>query len=95
MKKNSITKTFAAQTVLTLILAMFTSIGAWAGDITYTATSGTDGYSFENYGNLVDGDKSSKWCVNSGSPYIEFYSSSPIIPTGYVMTTAADTSLTI
>ena len=91
MKKNSITKTFAAQTVLTLILAMFTSIGAWAGDITYTATSGTNGYSLENYGNLVDGDKSSKWCVNSGSPYIEFYSSSPIIPTGYVMTTAADT----
>ena len=91
MKKNSITKTFAAQTVLTLILAMFTSIGAWAGDIAYTATSGTNGYSFENYGNLVDGDKSSKWCVNSGSPYIEFYSSSPIIPTGYVMTTAADT----
>ena len=91
MKKNSITKTFAAQTVLTLILAIFTSIGAWAGDITYTATSGTNGYSFENYGNLVDGDKSSKWCVNSGSPYIEFYSSSPIIPTGYVMTTAADT----
>ena len=90
MKKNSITKSFAAQAVLTLLLTMFTSVGAWA-QITYTATSGTTGYNNENYGNLVDGNKSTKWCVPSGSPNIEFYSSSPITPTGYVMTTAADT----
>ena len=90
MKKNSITKSFAAQAVLTLLLTMFTSVGALA-QITYTATSGTTGYNNENYGNLVDGNKSTKWCGPSGSPNIEFYSSSPITPTGYVMTTAADT----
>ena len=93
MKKNSITTTFAAQALLTLLLTMFTSIGAWA-QITYTATSGTTGVKdAEDYDMLVDGDKSTKWCVtNLESPiFIEFKTSTAIVPKGYVLTTGNDT----
>ncbi len=63
----------------------------------YTATAGTQGNSGENYPNLVDNNKNSKWFVNSnnnghfGGCYIEFHSQHVFIPTGYVLTTAYDT----
>ena len=57
----------------------------------YTATKGTSGYSGENYPNLVDNDRSTKWCVGqSNNIYIEFNTTSSFIPTGYVLTTGND-----
>ena len=88
-------KLMLARTAMTLLVAMLAS--AWArAEITYTATAGTPGYDGESYPNLVDGDKTNKWCCNpieSGSTiaFIEFQSSEPITPKGYVITTANDT----
>ena len=63
----------------------------------YTATAGITDYVPEGYPYLVDNDINTKWCVgnfsgpNNLNLYIEFYSAVPIIPTGYVLTTANDT----
>ena len=85
---------------MTLLLTVLT-LTAWALDpvfsTTYTATSGTTGNANEDYGNLVDGKKNTKWCVSncdfsgSNTLYIEFHSDIPFVPTGYVMTTGNDT----
>ena len=64
------------------------------GTITYTATRGTAGtYDGEDYDKLLDGDKDTKWCVTSldNPTYIEFETSVPIVPKGYVLTTGNDT----
>lgn len=90
-KKNTL-----VGTALTLFAAMLVSAGARA-EITYTATAGTAGYDGESYPNLVDGDKTNKWCCNplesagTTTAFIEFQSSEPITPKGYVITTANDT----
>ena len=58
----------------------------------YTATSGAGGYnSNEDYANLVDNDRSTKWCRSSSGVYIEFHSQQDFVPTGYVLTTGNDT----
>ena len=85
---------------MTLLLAVITTMTSWALDpifnTTYTATSGTAGASGQNYGNLVDGNRSTKWCVvnhnysNNNSIYIEFESAVAFVPTGYVLTTGTD-----
>ena len=79
-----------------LLLAVQTQT-TWAQQIItgYTATSGTAGANTsENYDKLVDGNSTSKWCVTNVSsnkkPTIEFNSNTPIILTGYIMTTGAD-----
>ena len=80
-----------ATMTLTLLLLSALTVGA---QITYYATGGTEGVKQEeDFENLVDGDKSTKWCVTSlGNPtFIEFYSSEPITPKGYVLTTGNDT----
>lgn len=85
--------------MLLVMLLTMTAQTAWAEDdvvvyTSYTASSGTSGSnSNEDYDELVDNNKSTKWCVTSlGSPtYIEFQSAKPIIPVGYVMTTGDDT----
>jgi hypothetical protein len=57
----------------------------------YTVTDGTNGYSDnEGCAKLVDNDRSTKWCRWSNNIYIEFNSQHDFIPTGYVLTTAAD-----
>lgn len=89
MKKTN----FLARTVMILLLAVMNSVSVWA-DVTYTATSGTAGVkSGEDYDKLVDGTKTTKWCVTSlGNPtYIEFSTSVPIVPKGYILTTGNDT----
>ena len=81
-----------ARVALTLLLTVITSIEAWG--FTYSASDGTTGAnSNEGYAKLVDGNKSTKWCVTSlGSPtFIEFSTSEAIIPQGYVLTTGNDT----
>ena len=50
----------------------------------------------ENYTKFVDGSKDNKWCVvNSYSSWstisIDFHTTTPIIPKGYVLTTGGDT----
>ena len=62
----------------------------------YIATAGITDYQQEGYPYLVDNDINTKWCVGGfSSPnnlglYIEFYSTDPITPTGYVLTTGDD-----
>jgi uncharacterized protein YceK len=92
MEKISTFKTLSMRAAMTLLLAVMTFVGAWG--FTYTATSGTAGtYDGEDYDKLLDGDKDTKWCVNSlGNPtYIEFETSEAIVPTGYILTTGDDT----
>ncbi len=90
MKRTS----FLARTVVMLLLAATTSLGAWADNIAYTYDSGTAGSkTTEGPEYLIDGAKTTKWCVTSlGNPtFIEFHTSAPIVPTGYVLTTGNDT----
>ena len=56
----------------------------------YTATSGASGYNNEGYANLVDNDRSTKWCCKMENVYIEFHSESRFVPTGYILTTGKD-----
>ncbi|MBR0483592.1 MAG: starch-binding protein, partial [Oscillospiraceae bacterium] len=61
----------------------------------FTATSGTTGANTsEGYAKLVDGNKSTKWCVidPDGTCYVEFNSDISFIPTGYILTTGNDNS---
>ena len=61
----------------------------------FTATSGTNGTSTsEGYAKLVDGNKSTKWCIvnPNNTCYVEFNSDIPFIPTGYILTTGNDNS---
>ena len=77
-----------------LLLAVATSLGVWADNITYIYDSGTAGAkTSEGPQYLIDGTNTTKWCVTSlGSPtYIEFHTSAPIVPKGYVLTTGNDT----
>ena len=86
--------------LLMLLMALFSS-GAWAQTLytSYTYDNGTSHYaSSQSPAKLIDNVKSgdSKWCVTqftSWSPiYVEFHSTQPIIPVGYVMTTGGDCS---
>lgn len=57
----------------------------------YTDTDGTPGNPSEDYPNLVDNDRSTKWCTGIGDGvYIEFQRESGFIPTGYILTTGND-----
>ena len=57
----------------------------------FTATSGTGGTGDGGYAKLVDGRTDTKLCCNHDNPtFVEFYSSGLFVPTGYIMTTAAD-----
>ena len=77
------------------VLLMVMVTGAWA-QITYTATDGTAGETNQSYDCFVDGKTNTKWCVTSVPSkfplYIEFNTSSPITPKGYVLTTGGDNS---
>ena len=77
---------------ITLLLAVITPVEGWG--FTYSASDGTAGAnSNEGYAKLVDGSKTTKWCVTSlGSPtFIEFSTSEAIVPQGYILTTGNDT----
>lgn len=56
----------------------------------YTATSGASGYNNEGYANLVDNDRTTKWCRQMNNVYIEFHSESSFVPIGYILTTGKD-----
>ena len=87
-----------------LLIALLCAVvqGAWADEVTtqctdgvftgFTATAGAGSAGPGNggYTKLVDGNTSTKWCTNSSPFYIEFHSSAPFVPTGYIMTTAED-----
>ena len=101
---KNLTTSFARAAML-LLLAVFTTTTAQAQSsdpiVTgYYPLAGTQGHkSSENFPSLVDGNKSTKWCVTgftvsaSNPIYIEFYSTEVFIPTGYVMTTGNDAEL--
>ena len=63
-------------------------------DVFFTPDEGTAGFgSGENYDKLVDGNTSTKWCLNGGegnAVYAIFHASHPIFVTGYKITTAND-----
>ena len=78
------------------IAALMAGQGAMAQGL-YTATDGTGGANAsEWYGNLLDGDTGTKWCVTNFEPFndpifVEFKTIDPIVPKGYTLTTANDT----
>ena len=89
------------QKILFLIALLCAVVqGAWADEVTtqctdgvftgFTATGGSN-TGDEGYDKLVDGNTATKWCTNSSPFYIEFHSSVPIVPTGYIMMTGDDT----
>ena len=63
-------------------------------DVFFIPDEGTAGFSSaENYDKIVDGNTSTKWCLNGGegnAVYNIFHSSLPIYVTGYKITTAND-----
>lgn len=83
------------------LLAVITS-AAWAQaqdpiySDWYGTFAGTAGASGEGRENLIDGDKNTKWCVvghnfeQNGSIYIEFDTTKPFVPSGYILTTGTD-----
>ena len=89
---------------LFLMIALLCAVvqGAWADvstlyadgvftGFTATAGAGSAGPGNGGYTKLVDGSTDTKWCTNSSPFYIEFHSSAPFVPTGYIMTTGGDT----
>ena len=80
---------------MTLLMAVMTSALAWAQDPIVTgfaATSGTAGTDEnENYAKLVDGDRTTKWCITQFSGcYIEFEANEAFVPSAYILTTGND-----
>lgn len=85
---------------LLFTFALLCSVVAWAQSTDplidgYIPIGGTESVNDENYPMLVDGDKSTKWCVTHAMSrmegcFIEFRTEKPIIPTGYVLTTGND-----
>ena len=77
-----------------MLLAMLPFVGTQAINVLYWHIAGTSGTGdSESSSKLIDGDKSTKWCVTSlGNPtYIEFEVSARFVPKGYVITTGNDT----
>lgn len=85
--------------IFTIFLLMFAYVQVWAGSgderwPNYVAIAGNTGANpSEDYPYLLDNNSNTKWCVTgvSGTIYIEFDTTSPLMPTGYVLTTAKDT----
>lgn len=57
----------------------------------YTVTAGTGGFGGEGHEKLLDGDKGTKWCSNSGTWNVTFNTASPVQVDGYTLTTGGDT----
>ena len=58
----------------------------------YTVTAGTGGFSdSESHTSLLDGNKETKWCSNSGTWNVTFNTASPVQVDGYTLTTGNDT----
>ena len=93
-------KTSFARAAMLLLLAVFTSIKAGAQSTDpivtgYFPIGGTPGnYDSHTFTMLVDGDRTTKWCITnqpiSQKFYIEFYSLEAFVPTGYILTTGDD-----
>lgn len=91
-------KTFFARAAM-LLLALSTTIArAQSTDpiVTgYFPIGGTPGnYDSHTFTMLVDGDRTTKWCITNqpiaSKFYIEFYSLEAFVPTGYILTTGDD-----
>ena len=85
----------AATLLIALLCLPLWGLGgqAWAEKTftLYTATAGPDGVNGDGYAKLVDNNKSTKVCATfTSGVYIDFNTLVPIIPTGYVLTTASD-----
>ena len=65
-----------------------------SADVFFIADDGSAGFSYgENYDKILDGNTSTKWCLNGGQGnevYTVFHASLPIFVTGYKITTAND-----
>ena len=65
-----------------------------SADVFFIADDGSAGFSYgENYDKILDGNTSTKWCLNGGQGnevYTVFHASLPIYVTGYKITTAND-----
>ena len=98
MKRKNYQSIFL-QVAMFLHLAFLTTT-AWAQQdmiVTgYYAISGTQGRNnSEQFTMLVDGDKTTQWCVTERDLpfFVEFNSTEAFVPTGYVMTTGSDNAI--
>ena len=59
--------------------------------VQYTVLEGSGGFSGEGHDKLFDGDVTTKWCASMGERlYVVFKTESPVIVSGYDITTAND-----
>ena len=80
---------------VTFALGLLFSTQMMAEDVLLTALSGTSGYSGEDYPMLVDGSRSTKWCMGGfKGAYIIFKGDHAFIPTSYTLITGLDTKTT-
>lgn len=89
-----------SRVMITLLLAAFAmgqTVRAQIPDlITYTVTGGSSLIGDESCRKLLDGDIHTKWCEYCGyksTLWVEFKSSLPFVPTGYILTTGNDNAL--
>jgi hypothetical protein len=79
---------------MVLTMCPLSVVTASADDtVTFTALRGTEGVFGQSYENLIDGDISTKWCVEDffmTGAEIVFEASQPICVNGYTITTAYD-----
>lgn len=87
--KRSLTDNFRAAFVC--MAAAFCS-QAFAEDALLTPLHGTAGNSGESYDMLIDGSRSTKWCMSNFKPsYIVFKADHAFVPTSYTLITGLDT----
>ncbi|MBO7068962.1 MAG: hypothetical protein J6W52_09860 [Bacteroidaceae bacterium] len=80
---------------VTLSLGLLFGTQMLAEDVILTALSGTPGYSGEDFPMLVDGSRSTKWCMGDfNGAYIVFKGDHAFVPTSYTLITGLDTRTT-
>ena len=92
MKKRILSILLAVCLVMTMFPMTALSLEEGSGTaVQYTVLEGSGGFAGEEHTKLFDGNTSTKWCVNmSGKLYVIFKTDSPVLVSGYDITTAND-----
>lgn len=85
-------KFFQKLRTLTVAAATFLCLPVMAEDALLTALHGTAGFANESYDMLIDGSRSTKWCMgNFNGAYIVFKADHAFTPESYTLITGLDT----
>ena len=92
MKKRILSILLAVCLVMTMFPMTALSLEEGSGTaVQYTVLEGSGGFAGEEHTKLFDGNNSTKWCVTmSGTLYVIFKTDSPVLVSGYDITTAND-----